>query len=94
MQQICLAKGDLKEIAFVLLLHGEAVAEQALAEQGFDAQDCYLPAVYSWLDFLALGAGACCNQPFEAATSRLATVLYTSGTTGRPKGVPLSQANL
>ena len=35
--------GDLKEIAFVLLLHGEAVAEQGLAEQalakqGFDAQ--------------------------------------------------------
>jgi long-chain acyl-CoA synthetase len=50
--------GDLKEIAFVLLLHGEAVADQALAEQGFDAQECNLPAVYSWLDFLALGAGA------------------------------------
>ena len=91
--------GDLKEIAFVLLLHGEAVAEQGLAEQplakqGFDAQECNLPAVYSWLDFLALGAGASCDKPFEAATSRLATVLYTSGTTGRPKGVPLSQANL
>ena len=47
-----------------------------------------------WDTVLSLGATAPTPAWPEATPERLATVLYTSGTTGAPKGVPLSQANL
>ena len=49
--------------------------------------------VLGWESFLAVGAGTSAMAS-TAGGDATATILYTSGTTGQPKGVPLTHANL
>ena len=63
-------------LRFVVVLEGEA---------GPDLADGRIPC-HRWDDLLALGATADLPPP-PVDPQRLATILYTSGTTGQPKGV-------
>lgn len=60
--------------------------------------DRAIPAVMPWQEFLRQGEQVPVNEPAERNRSldrsHLATLVYTSGTTGWPKGVELTHGNL
>ncbi|EAQ76087.1 MULTISPECIES: AMP-binding protein [unclassified Synechococcus] len=89
LERLAQEPGALGGLRFVVVLEDRAPS-------GNGTPPSPVPRQLSWEAFEALG----CSQDAAApplpsgGPERLATLLYTSGTTGRPKGVPLSQANL
>ena len=52
------------------------------------------PAVMSWEDFLAQGRGMAAETTAPVGMGEPATLRYTSGTTGRPRGVVFHHEHL
>lgn len=95
LQRLPLSEKTWEQLVFVVLLTDETPpAQQPWPDQPPRANGTMAPPLLAWHQLQQRVQG----QPIQPAAvlsgEAVATILYTSGTTGRPKGVPLRHRNL
>ncbi|NET50905.1 MAG: long-chain fatty acid--CoA ligase, partial [Merismopedia sp. SIO2A8] len=78
-------------IRFVILLTDESIPEKTAPEETTSEQGSL--TILNWPQFKALGSEHTL-QLVTQTRDQLATLIYTSGTSGRPKGVMLTHGNI
>lgn len=72
----------------------ESIIRQALINTIIDSSDEPIFPEYNVIESKKLPAASVNSTPKKVADQDLAYILFTSGTTGKPKGVPITRANV